>query len=113
MSNDQPQTPAAPQAPAPQQPTPMKVIDVKKFSIDALTRDTLQNFLNIHQATDFNLKSYLGIIGSTRFGIKEGTPVQFDLQLNDNRIEVRFLAPDTGASAAPVIETAPPVQPAA
>lgn len=93
---------------APQQPqVPMKVVDTKKFGINGLERQTLQNYLDIRAINDFNLRAYLQMLGATRLGIQDGAIVQFDLQLETNFVEMRFLAPDESASA-PVIETAPP-----
>lgn len=95
-----------PQA-APQQQVPLKVVDTKKFGINGLEKQTLQNYLDIRAINDFNLRAYLQMLGATRLGIQDGALVQFDLQLDTNFVEVRFLAPDDSASA-PVIETAPP-----
>lgn len=105
MSAEQ-QPQEAPQA-APQQQVPLKVVDTKKFGINGLERQTLQNYLDIRAINDFNLRAYLQLLGASRLGIQDGSLVQFDLQLETNFVEVRFLAPDDNASA-PVIETAPP-----
>jgi hypothetical protein len=105
--NKEAEKPAQPQQPLPPSADQLKVTDTKKFAINGFQKEVLQNYLNIQQLNQFQLRAHLQILGEKEWGIKADQFTRFGLNLEQNEVTVEFLEPIAQSNGG--LETAPPV----
>lgn len=110
---DQPVPPASDGQPMPPPDAQqLKVKDSKTYGLTGLQKEVLQNFLNIQQLNQFQLRAHLQLLAEQAWGVKADQFVRFGLDLEQNQLTIEFLEPLDGAPKPPAasggIEAAPP-----